>query len=156
MCTWAALKCFHWWCVLFMSICLSTSWWPNLHLTRCIYNSKSLILRLTADLWIIWICLLVFFFTIKKVFIYLWLHLEACGILVPQPRIGLKSPALKAWSLNHWIDREKLLLLSFATWYCSFFSKLISTFLVLKPEYEGGESQTHTFDFFCNLTKPVL
>ena len=62
-----------------------------------------------------------YFFTIKKLFIYLWPHLEACGILAPQPGIELKSPALEAWSLNHWIDREIPLLLSFTTRYCSFF-----------------------------------
>ena len=30
----------------------------------------------------------------------------ACEILVPQPGIELVSPALEAWSLNHWTTRE--------------------------------------------------
>ena len=32
----------------------------------------------------------------------------AYGILVPQPGIELASPALEAWSLNHWTTREVL------------------------------------------------
>ena len=31
---------------------------------------------------------------------------EVCGILVPQPRIEPKPPALEAPSLNYWITRE--------------------------------------------------
>ena len=31
---------------------------------------------------------------------------EAHGILVPQPRIEPKPPALEALSLNHWITKE--------------------------------------------------
>ena len=30
----------------------------------------------------------------------------ACGILVPQPGIEPGPSAVKAWSLNHWTDRE--------------------------------------------------
>ena len=30
----------------------------------------------------------------------------ACGILVPQPGFEPVSPALRAWSLNHWTIRE--------------------------------------------------
>jgi len=35
-----------------------------------------------------------------------WLRLEAWGILVPPPGIEPVSPALEAWSLNHWTARE--------------------------------------------------
>ena len=31
---------------------------------------------------------------------------EARGILVPQPAIPPPTPALEAWSLNHWTTRE--------------------------------------------------
>ena len=30
----------------------------------------------------------------------------ACGILVPQPEIEPVTPAVEAWSLNHWATRE--------------------------------------------------
>ena len=44
------------------------------------------------------------FFKLKKnVF---WLCHAACGILVPQSRIKLTTPALEGWSLNHWTFRE--------------------------------------------------
>ena len=36
----------------------------------------------------------------------LWPHCVASGILVPWPGIELESPALEAWSLNHWTTRE--------------------------------------------------
>ena len=35
-----------------------------------------------------------------------WLHLEACGILVPQPGIEPVFPAVQVWSPNHWTARE--------------------------------------------------
>ena len=44
-----------------------------------------------------------------------WLHQHhlfffffhpACGILVPQPEIEPVTPAVEAWSLNHWATRE--------------------------------------------------
>ena len=35
-----------------------------------------------------------------------WLFCAACGILVPQPGIEPVSPAVEAWSLNHWTTRE--------------------------------------------------
>ena len=35
-----------------------------------------------------------------------WLHLEACGILVPQPGIEPVFPAVEVWSPNHWTTRE--------------------------------------------------
>ena len=48
------------------------------------------------------------------IFIYLfifkfWPHCVSCGILLPQPRIDPASPALGAWSLNHWTTRAGLL-----------------------------------------------
>ena len=45
------------------------------------------------------LCVCVF----KKKF---WPHSVAYGTLVPQPGIELMSPALEAWSLNHWTARE--------------------------------------------------
>ena len=33
-------------------------------------------------------------------------HLEAYGILVPQPGTEPTPPALDAWSLNHWTARN--------------------------------------------------
>ena len=35
-----------------------------------------------------------------------WLHLEACGILVPQPGTEPRSSVVGAWSPNHWLARE--------------------------------------------------
>ena len=39
-------------------------------------------------------------------FFKIWLHLRACGILVPQLGVELTPPSLKAQSLNHWTARE--------------------------------------------------
>ena len=39
-------------------------------------------------------------------FFFLRLHCVACGLLVPQPGIEPVSPALGAWSANHWTTRE--------------------------------------------------
>ena len=38
--------------------------------------------------------------------IYFWQCPGACGILVPGPGMEPTSPALEAWSLNHWATRE--------------------------------------------------
>ena len=48
------------------------------------------------------------FFYFKKLFIYLfiWPHCVACGILVPWPGIEPTFSAVKVRSLNHWIARE--------------------------------------------------
>ena len=35
-------------------------------------------------------------------FFFPWLLPAACGILVSQPGIEPVSPAVEAWSLNHW------------------------------------------------------
>ena len=35
-----------------------------------------------------------------------WLHLAACGILVPLPGIESALSVMKAWFLNHWTTRE--------------------------------------------------
>ena len=40
-------------------------------------------------------------------------HREACRILVPPPGIEPVSPAVEAWSLNHWSSREVPVPLSF-------------------------------------------
>ena len=55
-----------------------------------------------------WSCIICefYFFLIFKIF---WLHRVACGILVPWPGIKPVSPALEAWSLNHWTAREVLI-----------------------------------------------
>ena len=37
---------------------------------------------------------------------FFWPCHAACGILVPLPGIELVSPAVEAWSLNHWTARE--------------------------------------------------
>ena len=42
----------------------------------------------------------------KAAFFFFWLCHAACGILVPRPGIKPVSPALGAWSLNHWTARE--------------------------------------------------
>ena len=34
------------------------------------------------------------------------LHCEACGFFVPRPGIEPVSPAVAAWSPNHWTTRE--------------------------------------------------
>ena len=39
-------------------------------------------------------------------FSFFWPYHMACGILVPQSGIEFESPALVAWSLNHWTTRE--------------------------------------------------
>ena len=44
-------------------------------------------------------CIFFFFFLVTP--------LEACGILLPWPRIKPAPPALEAWSLNHWTTKEK-------------------------------------------------
>ena len=48
----------------------------------------------------IYLCNLIFYF------IYLFLYLAACLILVPQPGIKPVPPALGVQSLNHWSIRE--------------------------------------------------
>ena len=40
---------------------------------------------------------------------FFWPHHSEFGILVPQPRIEPKRPALGAWSRNHWTARESLI-----------------------------------------------
>ena len=40
------------------------------------------------------------------IYIYIWLHHAACGILVPWPGIESGSMAVKALGLNHWATRE--------------------------------------------------
>ena len=39
---------------------------------------------------------------------FFWLHHTACGILVPHLGIEPMPPAVEAWSLNHWANREVL------------------------------------------------
>ena len=39
-------------------------------------------------------------------FFFSLLHLEACGILVPQPGIKPTPPAMEVQSLNYWTARE--------------------------------------------------
>ena len=39
-------------------------------------------------------------------FFFFWPRCAACGILVPPPEIKPGSPALEAWSPNHWTARE--------------------------------------------------
>ena len=39
---------------------------------------------------------------------FFWLHHTACGILVPHLGIEPMPPAVEAWSLNHWTNREVL------------------------------------------------
>ena len=38
--------------------------------------------------------------------LFFWPFPSACGILVLRPRIKPVSPALEAWSFNHWTTRE--------------------------------------------------
>ena len=52
--------------------------------------------------------------SISFLFLYIYLFLSfgrtvSCGILLPQPGIDPASPALGAWSLNHWTTRAGLL-----------------------------------------------
>ena len=49
---------------------------------------------------------LTFFFFSFSVVLFFWPCHVACGILVPQPGIELMSPAVEAWSPNHWTARE--------------------------------------------------
>ena len=51
----------------------------------------------------------------------------ARGILVPQPIIEPASPALEAWSLNHWTARE-------VNKKCAFLTRLLGDVLSLKKE----------------------
>ena len=44
---------------------------------------------------------------------FFWLCPEACGILVLQPEMESKPPAVEAWSLNHWTPGESLMGLTF-------------------------------------------
>ena len=43
---------------------------------------------------------------LSLLFFFFWLHLMACGILVPQPGIKPKSMAVKALRLNHGTARK--------------------------------------------------
>ena len=47
-----------------------------------------------------------FFFFFLLLLLFFWLHSVACRIIVPQPGIEPASPAVEAWSLNHWTTRE--------------------------------------------------
>ena len=38
--------------------------------------------------------------------VFFWSHGIACGILLPRQGMEPTSPALEAWSLNHWTTRE--------------------------------------------------
>ena len=59
-----------------------------------------------------YICYCAFFFFWESsgliLFHFILFHFfgRACGILVPWPGIEPASPALEAWSLNHWTARE--------------------------------------------------
>ena len=53
-----------------------------------------------------YMCFSFFFFFKVFIFILFWPRSIACGILVPRPGFEPVSPALKAWSLNHWTTRE--------------------------------------------------
>ena len=37
---------------------------------------------------------------------FFWLHHAAHKILVPQPGIKPSPPALEAWGVNHWTNKE--------------------------------------------------
>ena len=38
--------------------------------------------------------------------LFFWLHLKACGILVPWPEMEPVPPAAEVWSPNHWTTRD--------------------------------------------------
>ena len=40
------------------------------------------------------------------IYLFIWLHCAACGLLVPQPGIEPVPPALDAQSLSPWTSRE--------------------------------------------------
>ena len=41
-----------------------------------------------------------------KIYLFIFGSVLACVILVPQPGVEPMSPALEAWSPNHWTTRE--------------------------------------------------
>ena len=50
-------------------------------------------------------CMLFLIIIFEFLLIY-WLHLTACGILVPRPGIKSMAPGVEALSLSHWSTRE--------------------------------------------------
>ena len=50
--------------------------------------------------------------TLSLFFFFFWPRHTACGILVPRPGMEPETPAVEAWSPNHWTSREVPLSLS--------------------------------------------
>ena len=67
------------------------------------YNWQKLYNLICSDVRVC-VCVCVCVYTIY-LFIF-WLCRAACGILVPQPEVKPATPAVEAWSLNHWTTRE--------------------------------------------------
>ena len=60
----------------------------------------------------------IYLFLMLFIYLSFWPCCAECGILVPWPGIKPMSPALEAWSLNHWTARK--------SWYNVFLNVLIS------------------------------
>ena len=56
----------------------------------------------SPNLHVLFICLFIYLF----IYLFMAAHSEACGILVPRPGVEPRSPAVEAWSANHWTARE--------------------------------------------------
>ena len=53
----------------------------------------------------------------KKNELFFWLHWEACGVIVPQPRTELMPLLVKAWGPNH-LDHQGIPnRLNFEAWF---------------------------------------
>ena len=65
----------------------------------------------------------IYFNSFKKtyLFIYLFSHHMACGILFPQPGIKPVPPAVEGQSLNHWTTRDFPLKFFVCLFVCLFF-----------------------------------
>ena len=48
------------------------------------------------------------------IYLFIWLHRTACGILIPRPGVQPMPTALEVQSLNHWTAREVFFLLKYS------------------------------------------
>lgn len=69
---------------------------------------SSILLLKLSQIWLLkpFTLFVMFFQHAPIIFFFFWLHLGACGILVPRPETEHMSPALGAQCLNHRMIRE--------------------------------------------------
>ena len=93
----------------------------------------------------------------------LFLAATACWILVLQPEIEPTSPALEAWSLNHWTPREVLtwFFYSGGRWSPVTLGATVSSGLLSQVGSQDGAGRTRVFSAFpvrkerCSPRPPV-